>query len=159
MSDPDFSLWQQADDTALINHILSRYHQTHRAQLNSILPLAEKVARVHAGHFPADLLPLLQNMQADLLSHMQKEERVLFPMILAGAGSGAAMPIRVMMHEHDDHGQALQALHRLSGGFTPPPQACPSWQRLYDELAVLADDLKQHIELENRILFARTLAH
>lgn len=154
----DLALWQQANDSALIEHILSRYHQTHRMQLGGILPLAEKVAQVHAGSFPAELLPLLHTMQDELLNHMQKEERVLFPMILNGAGSGAAMPIRVMMHEQDEHEHALRQLHSLSNGFTPPPDACPSWQRLYAELARLAADLREHIELENRILFARTLA-
>ena len=59
----DLSVWQQASDNSLIEHILARYHQVHRVQLADILPLAEKVAGVHAGTFPADILPLLQHMR------------------------------------------------------------------------------------------------
>lgn len=64
----DTSLWQTAPLTATIDHILERYHHTHRRQLNEILPLAEKVSRVHAGHVPASLLPLLQHLQDELES-------------------------------------------------------------------------------------------
>ncbi|MCP2040690.1 regulator of cell morphogenesis and NO signaling [Neisseria sp. HSC-16F19] len=155
----DLSLWQQAGDSSLIEHILARYHQVHRRQLQDILPLAEKVATVHADTFPQDILPLLQHMQQDLLEHMLKEERVLFPMILNGMGARAAMPINVMMHEHESHREAMAQLLALSHQLTPPPDACHSWQRLYAELQTLLDDLNDHIELENNILFARTLGH
>lgn len=151
--------WQQRSDNELIEHILSRYHQTHRTQFADILPLAEKVATVHAGTFPDGVLALLQDMQQDLLAHMQKEEQILFPLILNGAGRAAAMPIRVMMHEHEAHQQALAQLMALSNRLTPPPDACASWQRLYRELQTLAEDLEQHIELENTVLFARTLGN
>lgn len=153
----DLSVWQHSSDDSLIEHILARYHQTHRHQLASILPLAEKVSQVHAGEFPAGILPLVQAMQADLLSHMQKEEQVLFPMILNGMGRGAAMPVRVMMHEHDDHEQTIARLLEMSGNLTPPTAACPSWQRLYAELQTLVNDLQEHISLENTILFPRIL--
>lgn len=154
----DFSIWQNSGDAALIEHILARYHQTHRHQFLEILPLAEKVASVHAGEFPAEILPLLQAMQADLLSHMQKEEQVLFPMLANGMKQHAAMPIRVMMHEHEEHEQAITRLLALTDHFTPPAQACPSWQRLYAALQTLVSDLQDHIELENTVLFARASA-
>ena len=154
----DLSLWQNSSDATLIEHILARYHQTHRHQFIDILPLAEKVATVHAGEFPAEILPLLQAMQADLLSHMQKEEQILFPMLANGMRHSAAMPIRVMMHEHGEHEQSVARLQELTNHFTPPAEACSSWQRLYAELQTLVNDLQDHIELENSVLFARALA-
>lgn len=153
----DTSLWQTAPLTATIDHILERYHHTHRCQLNEILPLAEKVSRVHAGHVPAGLLPLLQHLQDELESHMQKEERILFPLIKQGNGRQAVMPVRVMMVEHDDHQHTLTQLAELTGHFQPPAGACGSWQRLYALLSELHHDLQQHIHLENDILFARAL--
>ena len=151
----DLSLWQNSSDATLIEHILARYHQTHRHQFIDILPLAEKVASVHAGAFPAEILPLLQAMQADLLSHMQKEEQILFPMLANGMRHSAAMPIRVMMHEHIEHEQSVARLQELTHHFTPPAEACSSWQRLYADLQTLVNDLHDHIELENSVLFAR----
>lgn len=154
----DLSLWQTAPFNATIDHIQQRYHDTHRQQLADLIVLAEKVSTVHAGTFPVEVLPLLQNIQAELLSHMMKEERVLFPMINQGAGRGAAMPIQMMMHEHTEHEAALAELRALTDDFTPPEGACGSWQRLYALAKELSDDLNDHIALENNILFARVLA-
>ncbi|OSI08239.1 Regulator of cell morphogenesis and NO signaling [Neisseria animaloris] len=154
----DFTLWQQAPFDAVTGHILSRYHDTHRRQFAELIPLAEKVATVHEGTFPAEVLPLLQHMQAELFSHMMKEEQVLFPMINQGAGRGTAMPIRMMMHEHDQHEAAISRLLELTGNLQAPEDACRSWQRLYALIRELVDDLNDHIVLENEILFPRVLA-
>ena len=136
----DLSLWQTAPLDAAIEHILQRYHETHRNQLAELGALAQKVAGVHAGSFPAALLPLLQGIEAELLSHMMKEERVLFPMIKQGAGRDAAMPIQMMMHEHTEHEAALAELRALTDDFTPPEGACGSWQRLYARAEELSND-------------------
>jgi len=34
---------------ALIEHILTRYHEMHREDFASLMPLADRVERVHAG--------------------------------------------------------------------------------------------------------------
>lgn len=154
----DLNIWRYADNNSTIDHILERYHQVHRRQFEEILPLAEKVSGVHAGIFPGQVLPLLQNIQAELQSHMMKEEQVLFPMIKQGAGAGAAMPVRMMMHEHDEHQAAVAQLLDLTDKLTPPENACRSWRRLYAELQIFVDDLNDHITLENEILFPRVLA-
>ncbi|MBH5328459.1 hemerythrin domain-containing protein [Eikenella sp. S3360] len=153
----DRELWQNASDSAIIDHILPRYHDTHRRQLEELLPLAEKVSTVHEGKFPAEVLPLLQAIQGELLSHMMKEERILFPMLKQGAGA-AAMPVRMMMHEHAEHNAALERLLEITGNLQAPANACRSWQRLYSLARELVDDLHDHIELEDHILFARVLA-
>ena len=108
--------------------------------------------------FPAEILPLLRQTQQELLSHMQKEERVLFPMILNGAGIQASMPIQVMRHEHDEHQQTLARFRELTQDFVAPANACASWQRLYAELATFCNDLRDHIVLENEVLFPRVLS-
>ena len=86
----DLSIWQNAPLNNITAHIVPRYHDTHRSQMAEMLELGEKVAEVHAGSFPEDFVPLVQAIQNELLSHMMKEERILFPMIDQGAGSGAA---------------------------------------------------------------------
>ncbi|STZ75912.1 iron-sulfur cluster repair protein DnrN [Bergeriella denitrificans] len=154
----DLTVWETAPFNATIDHILQRYHNVHRAQLAELVPLAEKVATVHAGSFPAEIAALLAHMQDELLMHMMKEERMLFPMINQGAGRGASMPISVMMHEHEEHDQAIARLRELTDNFTVPAEACGSWTRLYRLAEELVNDLSDHIRLENDILFARVLA-
>lgn len=154
----DQTVWQTAPLHATVDHVLSRFHDTHRAQIERILPLLDKVSSVHADTFPAELVLVVQHLGDELQMHMQKEERVLFPMIKQGMGRNAAMPVRVMMMEHDDHSATIEQVLSLTDNLTPPAQACGSWQRLYAELRELVDDLQQHIQLENHILFPRTLA-
>ena len=154
----DHELWQNASDSDIIDHILPRYHDTHRRQLEELVPLAEEVAGVHAGKFPAEVVSLLHTIQNELLSHMMKEERILFPMLKQGAGRAAAMPVRMMMHEHTEHEAALERLLEVTGNLQAPADACRSWQRFYSLAQELVDDLRDHIDLEDNILFARVLA-
>ncbi|HHK5605396.1 TPA: iron-sulfur cluster repair protein DnrN [Neisseria polysaccharea] len=153
----DFSVWETAPFGATVDHILQRYHNVHRAQFEELVPLAQKVAQVHADTFPAEIAGLLAYMRNELLMHMMKEERMLFPMINQGVGRGAAMPISVMMHEHEEHDRAIARLKELTDNFHAPEGACGSWTRLYALAKEMADDLNDHIHLENDILFARVL--
>lgn len=153
----DFSVWETAPFGATVDHILQRYHNVHRAQFEELVPLAQKVAQVHADTFPAEIAGLLAYMQNELLMHMMKEERMLFPMINQGIGRGAAMPISVMMHEHEEHDRAIARLKELTDNFHAPEGACGSWTRLYALAKEMVDDLNDHIHLENDILFARVL--
>lgn len=67
------------------------------------------------------------------------------------------MPVRVMMHEHDDHGVSLQRTRELACAFEVPAGACGTWRALYAALEKLESDLMEHIHLENNVLFPRAL--
>lgn len=145
----------------LVAYIVERYHQDLRKRLPELVALAQKVERVHADHFarPQGLTDLLQGIQEEMLLHMMKEENVLFPMIEAGRGALAFMPVRVMMSEHESHGHQLERLRRLTADFTPPEGACATWKALYTGLEKLEEELMEHIHLENNILFPTALAN
>jgi regulator of cell morphogenesis and NO signaling len=145
----------------LIDHILLRYHQPLRHDLPALIAAAARVERVHRDKpsCPHGLSALLSQVHAELLEHMVKEEKVLFPAILAGrVGSRVQMPVTVMMQEHDDHAVNLQKLCELTGDHRVPPEACATWRALYEALERLDTELKEHIHLENNVLFPRALA-
>ena len=110
----------------------------------------EPVGAARLAALPAEHLA---QMESELLSHMEKEEQVLFPLMIKGGHPMIRHPIAMMRHEHDDHASALAELERLSHGMVPPAGACNSWRSLYQGLAQLRDDLQQHIRLENELLF------
>ncbi len=85
---------------------------------------------------------------------MQKEEQILFPMLKAGHNNMVQGPISMMRFEHEQHGEGLEELARLTNDITPPTGACVTWRALYTGLTQLREDLMQHIHLENNILFA-----
>lgn len=144
------------DPAALIDHILTRYHAVHREQLPELVRMARRVEAVHRDHpaVPVGLADLLEDMEAELLDHMEKEEQVLFP-AMEQAVPGVDGPIGAMRDEHTGHGALLERLAALTHDHTPPPGACNTWRALYAGTAQLTDDLISHIHLENNVLFPR----
>ncbi len=145
------------DTGALIDHIQTRYHEMHRADFASLMPLADRVERVHADDpaVPAGLARAIRTLAQEMEDHMKKEETGLFPALRAGGGPGIAHPIAVMRADHDDHAESIALIRRLTNDLTPPDHACGSWRSLYRGTATLLDDLAVHIALENDVLFPR----
>ncbi len=139
----------------LVDHIVARYHDVHRAQLPELIRMARRVEAVHRDNpnTPHGLADALEAMEQELVAHMHKEEAVLFPMLRAGGNSFVSQPIAMMRHEHTDHGEALEQIARLTDDITPPREACNTWRALYAGLAQFSDDLVNHIHLENNVLF------
>lgn len=158
---PNRAIDEEAAPTAtpaLIDHIIARYHEIHRRELPELVRLARQVEKVHAGKpgVPVGLAALLERMGFELEQHMSKEEMVLFPAMKQQVpGPMLGIPISRMRHEHDDHGENLREIDRLTGGITLPSGACRTWQALYAGLVKLSEDLMQHIHLENNVLFPR----
>jgi regulator of cell morphogenesis and NO signaling len=140
---------------ALIEHILTRYHATHRREVPELIRLARRVEAVHREHpdAPAGLAELLTRMEWEMEAHMQKEEQGLFPMLREGHAIPMAMEL--MRDEHEEHAERLAQLEALTHGHAPPEGACNSWRALYAGTEKFADDLRRHIHLENEVLFPR----
>jgi regulator of cell morphogenesis and NO signaling len=155
----DFPRWDTAPLSTLIQFIVARYHDPLRAELPALISLAARVEGRHAETpgCPRGLRDLLECLQERVLEHLEKEERVLFPMILDHYGTRAAGPVRILEDEHDEHGRSLGRLRQFTDNYTPPPHACATWRALYLRLATLETELMDHIHLENNVLFPRAL--
>lgn len=142
---------------ALIDHILNRYHETHRTELEWLIPLAQKVERVHGDHdeAPLGLTEALIALHDDLDCHMLKEEQALFPLMLQGGNPMILHPIAQMRQEHDDTARLLAGVEHAAHGLMLPEGACGSWTALYTGLRKFSEDLVAHMHLENNVLFAR----
>lgn len=154
--------------TELANHIESTHHEYLRSELPRLDRLTKKVAAVHGGEDERlrRVREIFLILAEELSSHTMKEERVLFPMIReleaaettpsfhCGSLSG---PINQMEFEHDDAGQALEQLRKLTDGYTPPEWACNTYRTMLHSLAELEGDTHRHIHKENNVLFPRAL--
>ncbi len=149
--------WVGTPTDQLIEHILSTYHQRHREQLPELISLARRVEQVHASHpeCPEGLADHLSDIRQALESHMLKEEQILFPMLLRGEQGEAGGPISVMRFEHEQHDEGLNTLRALTNDNQPPAHACNTWRTLYQGLELFCQELTQHIQLENEVLFTR----
>lgn len=143
------------DPNQLVPFILTRFHEVHRQEIPELIRLAKRVETVHREHplVPHGLADALGEIGTDLGDHMQKEESVLFPMMLSGGNPMIHFPIARMRLEHTEHGDRLRRLEDIAQGFEPPPEACATWRALYMGLRKFVDDVMEHIHLENNVLF------
>jgi regulator of cell morphogenesis and NO signaling len=161
-------VWVNETLTALVRHIQSRYHEPLRLELPRLEAMLDKVVSRHGDHLPETLLPLqraFKQLQAELLVHMTKEDRVLFPFIVRlesgedvpveDALEWIQSPIAAMEADHDEAGLALAFIRDVTGSFAPPEWACPTFRGLYYGLSQLEADMHVHVHLENNILFPR----
>jgi regulator of cell morphogenesis and NO signaling len=156
----------------LVAHINSTHHKYTREEIARLGPLFDKVCSVHGKNHPElqHVRASFRGLAQELTTHMMKEEMVLFPYIvrmeeaviqsepvLPSPFGSVQNPVTIMMNEHDSAGEALRAMRQASAGYTPPGDACISYQTLYKALADFEGDLHQHIHLENNILFPRAI--
>ncbi len=161
--------WQEDQLPALIEFILTRFHAGHRRDFEMLSPLMAKVLKAHAVRNPdlAELSRLCDALIADIEPHMQKEEQILFPLMLRLAGeeiqSGPLCtmdpsgPIRVMLMDHDQVGGLLDQMVKLTHQFSPPDWACSTYKGLLVLLDRLNQEIRLHIHLENNVLFPMAL--
>jgi len=151
----------------LISYITIHHHFYVRNSMSTIFSHIEKIATSHGDRYPhmKEVSKLFMEVIEDLLPHMEKEEKILFPGIKALAestkigennGSNTMLintPIQVMEAEHDHVGQLVYKIRELTNGYTPPEDACTTHRVCLEELRFFEQDLHQHVHLENNILF------
>jgi regulator of cell morphogenesis and NO signaling len=155
----ELTRWAKKPLAEVIGFIEDYYHARLRSEIPELIALADKVEEVHVdkSDCPRGLAAHLRQMHRAVLDHLEKEERGLFPLIRAGQGLGAIGAVHSLELEHDDHGKSLARLRELTADMIPPSEACPTWRALYRRLARLADELMEHVSLENHVLFPRAL--
>jgi regulator of cell morphogenesis and NO signaling len=165
--------WPHRPLEELAAHIVSTHHAYVKKELPRLASLAQIVVNRHGAartELP-ELQAALARLDEELSQHLGKEEAILFPYIvqLEGFLSGqsprpsacfgtVAKPIQKMTREHEAAGELLAEMRRLSGNFTAPEEACPTFHAFYDGLREFEQDLHRHIHLENNILFPRAVA-
>ena len=163
--------WAHAPLADLIGYIQRRFHRPLDEELPRLRAMMDKVVSRHGARLPETLLPLqatLAHLNDELAAHMAREDAVLFPAVVA-LEAGVAPdrttdwtwidePIAVMEAEHASAGAARARMAELTGGYTPPADACPTFRGLYHGLSELEREMHVDVHLENHILFPRAAA-
>jgi regulator of cell morphogenesis and NO signaling len=156
--------WTSMAPAELVDHLEATHHAYLHTELGRLDALLDKVIGAHgARHVELDgIAATYRVMRDDLEPHLQKEERVLFPMIRELASATArptfhcgsvTNPISVMMTEHDRVGELLESLRSMTGDYTAPADGCASYRALFDGLAQMEADTHLHVHKENNLLF------
>ena len=165
-----YELWSLS---YLIEHIVNNHHNYIREMVPIIKEHLNKVTEKHSARH-IELLrinELFTDLSNELLMHLQKEERILFPLIkelesavTANPGQPVNLrmniqgPISMMEREHSNAGAIFEEMKLLSDNFTTPADGCATYNVTYKELDEFEKDLHRHIFLENSILFPKAIA-
>lgn len=165
----DFQKWEAG---FLSDYIINTHHQYIKDNTPFILELAQKVARVHGQYHPetVKVAEVFSRVGQDMMLHMMKEEKILFPFIkelantynaggiLEPASFGKVSgPIQLMESEHEQAGEEMEIIRQLTSGYQLPSDACNSYTILYKKLEEYENDLHEHVHLENNILFPKAI--
>lgn len=147
---------------ALLAHIVSKHHDYARRSLDLLVPLANKVARVHGEGDPrlVELRRLVEELNLGLRPHLEREEKELFPALAATTSAshlvnGLLGPIE---EEHQAVGLLFRRIRDVTDDFALPDWACNSYRTLFRELEALEADTHEHVHLENHVLLPRAAA-
>ena len=149
--------WRQALALAkneLIDYIVITHHRFEQQLLNEIEPLLAKILYVHYRSHKESLAPIYQTfmqLKGELMPHFAQEEKVDFPM----AGQSENFDWSDLRDDHEQVGELLKKLARLTNDFIPPEDACTTYRRAFAKLHELVDDIHLHVFLENSVLFEK----
>lgn len=165
----DFDKWHL---DFLVDYIINIHHNYIKENIPFIKELAIKVAKVHSDHHPEaiEVATIFKGLAADLSLHLMKEENVLFPYIkelvaaeknstkIKQASFGSVNnPTQMMENEHEQAGEDLVQIRKVTDNYTLPADACTSYTILYKKLQEFENDLFNHVHLENNILFPKAI--
>jgi regulator of cell morphogenesis and NO signaling len=153
----DFTSWSPS---LLADYIVEHHHAYVKESIPVLLDLLNRVCDAHGADRP-ELLTVretFRELATELITHMRKEELVLFPALKMNASHDDIVnPVAVMRDEHTHAGDLIKKLREWSAHYALPERACPTFRVTYSRLREFDEDLMQHIHLENNILFPHAL--
>lgn len=157
----------------LLADYIEKKHHRYVIETSEVLKqYLDKLCNVHGSSHPElfKIYALFSQGDENLRNHMIKEETVLFPFIrkmVKGLQEGTPLslplfrsvenPIAMMKDEHEQEGERFAQIAQITNHYTPPADACNTYQVTFSLLKEFEEDLHLHIHLENNILFPRAI--
>ena len=156
----------------LAEYIEKKHHRYVEEKIPVLRQFLDKLCKVHGERHPElfKINELFTASAGELVSHMKKEELILFPfvkrmikakmdneVITSPQFGTVENPIAMMMEEHDTEGERFREIAELTNNYNPPKDACNTYKVTYEMLNEFEKDLHLHIHLENNILFPEAI--
>jgi regulator of cell morphogenesis and NO signaling len=156
----------------LVDYIVYTHHSYIRKEMPAILMSLEKVASSHGQQHNElyKISELFVDLSNEMTRHIYQEETVLFPRIKLLEQYGyepvpfdikhfqyLELPIIDLRDDHEDAGNIMSEIRKLSNNYVPPENSCTTYNLLFKRLKAFEIDLHHHVYLENSILFPKAL--
>lgn len=150
--------WANLSLAELADHIQETHHKYLWEEMPRVSQLVDKIAEVHGSRHPelADVQSTWAKIRAEFEPHLRREELRDFPAIRhLDDRPDRELPDRlgVLIEEHDEVGELLDHLRKITNGFEVPADGCNTYRLTYSALAELESDTHMHVHKENNVLF------
>lgn len=159
---PEFSNLQ------VMSYLIMTHHEFTRNIMEEIAELLDQARRELDNPPPelAELTAIWTRYQSEMLKHLYEEEKILFPWIeetTQGSRSTAEISktyspaIHAMLTEHEHHEDEIVHVRKLADRLSIEGGYVPVLALLAYKLKQLDTDLREHMEIESKLLFPRVL--
>ncbi|MBS7253564.1 iron-sulfur cluster repair di-iron protein [Flavobacterium branchiicola] len=157
----------------LTDYIIKTHHRYIKEKTPVLEEYLNKLCTVHGDNHPElyEIKALFLDAASDLDTHMDKEERTMFPFIIQmkrahSKGLFLETPpfgslenqVLMMKEEHNAEGQRFKRIATLSNNYTPPTDSCATYKVTFGMLDEFEKNLHKHIHMENNILFPKAIS-
>lgn len=159
---PEFS------NVQVMSYLIETHHEFTRNIMEEISELID-IAKKELVLPPAELSELAEfwsKYHAEMLQHLVDEENILFPWIEKVTQSGKTTgeisteylgSIEQMTEEHNHHEEEMERVRELADALASMGGYVPVLAQLSYKLKQLDHDLREHMEIETKLLFPRIL--
>jgi regulator of cell morphogenesis and NO signaling len=154
--------FDQMSIAELTGYIVRVHHTYVKLNAPMIANYALKVATKHGERFPymVEVYTQFCDLMKELYEHMEKEEKVLFPNLVAASEERLSNTeyfslVEPFEHEHEHSGSIIEQISGLTNNYEAPEQACTTFRLALESLRAFQEDLHKHVHLENNILFPK----
>ena len=163
-------------NTWSLNFLILYIENVHHSYVKESLPIISQYMNETIktyGNIHPELLKinnLFRKASSEIISHLQKEEQILFPYIkqLIAADKEHKKisvpsfvtihtPIKMLEHEHEEINNLFKKIVKLTNNYSIPKSASNTYKDLYIKLEEFEQDLYHHIHLEHNILHSKAL--
>lgn len=144
--------WMNRPLHTIISYLVTQHHAPLEGLFASAISVAASLQHTVPG--TGTVLAMLSMLRDDLVTHMAREERLIFPPILRGDQAWVSTALGRM---HDDHIRQVQQLQVIIDA-TRELAPSPGVDELRRLTGSLYSTLREHLHLEDHVLFPRALA-
>ena len=158
----DFKKWS---NTMIIDEIILNQHNYIKEKANYFSKNSQKIFHKWGKKysFLEDFNTHLCNMFEDLETHVNKEEKILFPAIkhlekdINNNQNPLSNSLMAMLHNHDEIEKDIEFLEKITDNFRTDFFEEKELIAYYNDIKNLIVSLRQHVFIEDNILFKRAL--
>lgn len=156
--------WQHKSITDIVNHITKSHHNRFQEEMPDISMLTSTILRVHGQDHKelSRVHRMFHIVQINLVQHIIKQEANIFPAIKYYDRKPSKKLLKEILYNineleimEKETENLLKDLREITNSYIAPEDGCPTYEKTYEKLKNLEENILNHNYLERDLLFSR----